>query len=129
MMSTTIWTALYRKTGKEILKVNARMSHHPLISFPNTLNVFLSGGDPPATDRGLSGMNLGGTVLAVAAGRKTAGGGRRLVIGGSVRVSEGAFVVRILKKEPGNFKIRSLTTRADRKFQVRQRFGFSAADS
>ena len=108
MMSTTIWTALYRKTGKEILKVNARMSHHPLISFPNTLNVFLSGGDPPATDRGLSGMNLGGTVLAVAAGRKTAGGGRRLVSGGSVRVSEGAFVVRILKKNRG-------ISRSDRK--------------
>ena len=46
--------------------------------------------------RGLSGMNLGGTVLAVAAGRNTAGGGRRLVSGGRVRVS-GAFVVLMLK--------------------------------
>ena len=46
--------------------------------------MFLGGTDPVATDRGLSGMNLGGTVLAVAAGRKTAGGGRRLVSGGSV---------------------------------------------
>ena len=49
----------------------------------------------PATDRGLSGMNLGGTVLAVAAGLKTAGGGRRLVSGGSVRVRDGAFVVLV----------------------------------
>ena len=59
----------------------------PLISFPKTLKVFL-GGDlppPPATDRGRSGMKRGGTVLAVAAGRKTAGGGRRLVSGGKVR--------------------------------------------
>ena len=61
-----------------------RQKSHPLISFPNTLKVFLGGPDPVATDRGLSGMNLGGTVLAVAAGRKTAGGGRRLVSGGSV---------------------------------------------
>ena len=75
------------------------------------MKVFLGGDFPAAaaaTDRGRSGMKRGGTVLAVAAGRKTAGGGRRLVIGGSVRVSEGGFEVDVLRRSVKKGKIRGL---------------------